>query len=134
MTLSTLRTRLETATEADQAEVLEMAFDVLCPHPGIVWKDSQRTEWADSYAYWQGLGVKAGNMIDAKAYTDAALLIMREVLPGWGYVLVNCGDGSEPIEIGIALPDVAKEINGYGATESLAIISAICAAKGDGDA
>ena len=33
MTLSTIRTGLETATEADQAELLEMAFDVFLPDP-----------------------------------------------------------------------------------------------------
>ena len=132
MTLSTLRTRLETATEADQAEVLEMAFDVLCPHPGIVWKDSQRTEWADSYAYWQGLGVKAGNMIDAKAYTDAALLIMREVLPGWHIFLLT--EDRHSGSIGLQLKCGASRASGRGLLMSIAIIAAVCAAKGDSDA
>ena len=78
MTLSTLRTRLETATKADRAEVLEMAFDVFFPDPVNL------PDCSDEYdEKWLPLVDRFAVLMQSAAYTDAALLIMREALPGW---------------------------------------------------
>jgi hypothetical protein len=124
MTLSTLRTLLETATEADQGEVLEMAFDVFLPRPCEPWNGNQ---WNDEYSQYHVLRVRFCHMIEAKAYTDAALLIMREVLPGW-----RCISDEDSCEVCDELGDFYECCTGNA--RSLAIIAAICAAKGDGDA
>ena len=123
MTLSTLRTRLETATEADQAEVLEMAFDVFLPDPVNL------PDCSDEYdEKWLPLVDRFAALMRASAHNDAALLIMREVLPGWGYTL---REGRAELRH----PEQSRNDQiANGATLSLAIIAAVCAAKGDGDA
>jgi hypothetical protein len=78
MTLSSLRARLETATEADQGQVLEMAFDVFLPDP------LNMPDCSDDYDQkWLPLVDRFAALMGVEAHTDAALLIMREVLPGW---------------------------------------------------
>ena len=127
MTLSTLRTRLERATEAEQAEVLEMAFYVFCQKP--ISAHIPKGDWNN----WILFRYRFGQMLLCKAYTDAALLIMREVLPGWEWGLLSakmmntCALGSPNSE----------QPSHYGKNTTampIAIIAAICAAKGDGDA
>ena len=118
MTLSTLLTRLETATEADQAEVLEMAWYILF---GKQWFHCHTRA---SFRF------KA--LLDAAAYTDAALLIMREVLPGCAYTIGGPYWASKVYSATIEIDGL--EYTAEAKTESLAIIAAICAAKGDGDA
>lgn len=77
MTLSALRTLLETATEVDQAEVLKMAFDVFCPKPIIACIPDE------NWNKWVLFRHRLRLMLLCKAYESAALLIMRGVLPGW---------------------------------------------------
>ena len=60
MTLSTLRTRLETATEADQAEVLEMAYRKFLPMLVSGWA-SAILEGEERYRRFRA-------MIQAEAY------------------------------------------------------------------
>lgn len=117
MTISTLRARLQTATEADQAEILEDPFEKM------VYCD-QRFDDALASDLMQDFGM----LIKAKAYESAALLIMRAVLPGWGYTL---REGRAELRH----PEQSRNDQiANGATLPLAIIAAICAAKGDGDA
>ena len=125
MTLSTLRTRLETATEADQAEVLEMAFHELIPMPKANSPRPALPRWHDLYTRFCG-------MREAQAYESAALLIMRKVLPGCGWTLAG---PFAPNSFSCASVHVAgQEFEGDADTPALAIIAAVCAAKGDDDA
>ena len=139
MTLSTLRTRLETATEADHAEVLEMAFDVFLPDPVNL------PDCSDEYdEKWLPLVDRFAALIRASAHNDFALLIMREVLPGWNYMFgmreqdharayVNNGI-SKYVGGGMKLDPKSRWFENTAPTPALAIIAAVCAAKGDIDA
>jgi hypothetical protein len=123
MTLSTLRARLETATEANQAEVLEMAFHAFIPKP------ISPHITTDTWNSWAMLYCKFRDTINVEAYTDAALLIMREVLPEWSYSIIDEHTSvmHHPIQ-------PSMDARAGGRSTPLAIIAAICAAKGDGDA
>jgi hypothetical protein len=130
MTLSNLRARLETATEPDQAEVLEMAFDVLIHFP-------ERTI-GEPLDWICDMRQNFKRMTEAKAYTDAALLIMKEVLPECYPVLDFidnvCVFWKPPLAVKafVPIPHLAARPQSASCI-SLAIIAAICAAKGDGD-
>jgi hypothetical protein len=124
MTLSTLLARLETASEADQAEVLEMAFDVFFPDPFNMPDCSN-----DYDKNWFKLVDRFARSMVAEAYESAALLIMREVLQGWSYSIID-----EHTAVMHHPVHLSMDARADGMPASLAIIAAICAAKGDGDA
>jgi hypothetical protein len=122
MALSTLTARLETATEADQAEVLEMAFDALVPQP----------DWIAGWDAWNTVRYNFNRMIKSDAYESAAFLIMRETLPGWHIHLLT--EDRHGGSIGLEIRKGGLRAKGRSLLIPVAILAAICAAKGDGDA
>jgi hypothetical protein len=121
--MTDLKTLLAKATADDQRDVLETAFAELYPHTPSMGCSSYHNEALDA-------DLEVHNrftvMLDAEAYVDAALLLLREVLPEWGH--------ASGVAEGFAWAGVLSSDNlpGYDevlATQALAIIAAIQQAK-----
>ena len=130
--------RCQTATEAEQREVLKACFVHLFGEkpPRAHGGSLELAEWLRKHNPFYC-------KLDASAYVDAALLIMREVLPGWRRV---AREESDHFFVRIHSPDfdsvtwgkgenwitdvlTGREASAKASTEALAILSAILTAK-----
>ena len=124
-----LRARCQSATADEQREVLEEVWEFLAP----TFRRAGLPDVAHKFA----------TMLDATAYESAALLLMREVLPGWRRV---AREESDHFFVRIHSPDfdsvtwgkgenwitdvlTGREASAKASTEALAILSAILTAK-----
>ena len=117
MTPAEIRAPIAASDGSDQGAILEEAWELFAP------------QWGIAKAF--SLARKFGNMLEAQAHTDAALLIFREALPGWDYAAGTNANGKggachfrAPNSYGVEPTEVEAP------TPALAILDAVCAAKG----
>jgi hypothetical protein len=120
----TLSQMLATATADDQRAVLEAAF--------VEWFPDSFDEALIRYPRWRALCCAFHHMIGAGAFVDAALLLLREVLPGYSAASGTDEDGRG--DAIIELPgDDNPQYDANAATQALAIVEAIMQAKEAGN-
>jgi hypothetical protein len=110
----------------NQREILEDAFRKLLPKSDKIWEGDVHDVWTFAYTRHHEMSWAFQCMIDSDSFVDAALLILREVLPGW---LHSSGAGNE---YGCALltsADNSIRIPAKSETQAIAIIAAIMEAK-----
>ena len=139
MTPAEIRARIAISDGSDQGEILEAAFDSFAPQP------PNGREHLEDAMRWIALREKMQTFLRAQAHTDAALLIAEAALPGWKLAQLGEAEISmtgwkarfsqqldelqvEAFAAGRQIVITAFEVN--SPTRALAILDAVCAAKG----
>jgi hypothetical protein len=108
MTIADIRARIAASDGSDQAIIFNMALECF---------------FIDDEMRWAEMSMRGGMMIDADAYTDAALLIAENAFPD--HAVKSSPRYAELMHS----KHRAKNEIGSGETRALAIIDAVCAAK-----
>lgn len=76
---------------SDTRTAMEEAFKVVFgPKPDTIWKDDVlREEWTDEYVAWHERTWRFDTLLDAEAWTDAAMMLVPE---GWDSISIRRTD------------------------------------------
>lgn len=122
--MDSLIERIEAATSNDP-ELFWEAQRIANPEPSTIWKNQEREVWTPEYAAYIACGHRFGELIDARAFMDAATTLVPDDCM-WLRL--------SPETMTVSRPDPnekrwAKHFDGAGKTPALALCAAALKAR-----
>lgn len=117
--------RVEAATENDPDLFWEAHYAVN-PKPETIWRDEDREVWTAEYAAYIAVGHRFGELIDARAFLDAAVALIPDF---WTLFHVGGPFSDSPCHATVGGGRLTSLCEGRATTPALAIISASLKAR-----
>ncbi|AJA07485.1 hypothetical protein SKP52_02775 [Sphingopyxis fribergensis] len=112
--------RIEAAT-GDDPELFWDVQRIVNPDPPTIWKNEQREVWTPEYAAYIACWHRFGDLIDAVAYTDAAITVIPD---GWTLFHLGGPFNDSPCHATVGGGNPVGLCEGTAATPALALCAA----------
>lgn len=125
--------RIEAAT-ANDPELFWEAQRIVNPEPATMWKHNQREVWTAEYAAYIACGHRFGELIDARAFVEAATLMIPD---GWTLFHLGGPFNDSPCHATVGGGNPVGLCEGTAETPALALcaaaLKALSTIEGHGD-